>query len=319
MRALITGGNGFVGRWLTRALLDRGDEVDVSGLHGPFDPSEFLSADLTQRVRWIPADARNAEDLDALVERSRPDLVFHLAGVSFQPDADRSPTAAWDVNTLGAVRLFAAIQERRAAGVIDPLVLVVGTAMQYGQHDAAEMPLDESAEQRPPTVYAASKAAQELAALQFARTAGVRLICTRSFNHSGLGHAEQFLIPSLVARVRRMPHGAARVLELGNDVVRDFLHVDDVVNAYLALADRGKAGEVYNVCSGTGVSARQLAERVLLRSGVAADISTEPSLVRATDVPVLIGSPAKLKRDTGWAPRKTYDDIIDDLLNATTD
>jgi GDP-4-dehydro-6-deoxy-D-mannose reductase len=181
------------------------------------------------------------------------------------------------------------------------------------------MPLSEAASLRPATIYAASKAAQETAALQFALSGAARVVCTRSFNHSGAGNGPQFLLPSLVSRVRHMQKGGANTLTLGNDVVRDFLHVDDVVNAYLLLAERGRAGEVYNVCSGVGVSVRQLAERVLLRAGIAADISTEPSLVRASDAPVLIGSPAKLIRETGWSPRKTYDDIIDDLLHAQTD
>jgi GDP-4-dehydro-6-deoxy-D-mannose reductase len=314
VRALITGGRGFVGRWLTRALLERGDDVDLADVSDSTGPKDRESA-----TRWMAADMRRDDDVEAMVEWSRPDAVFHLAGVSFQPDADRSPTTAYDVNALAAVRLLAAIARRRAAGVLDPVVLVAGTAMQYGQHAAEEMPLVETATQRPPTVYAASKAAQEIAALQLAMSSGVRVVCTRSFNHSGRGQAEQFLIPSLVARVRRIQRGETRTLQLGNDVIRDFLHVDDAVSAYLHLVDRGRAGEVYNVCSGTGVSARHLAERVLLRTGVAADISTEPSLVRATDVPVLVGSPAKLERDTGWTPRKTHDDIIDDLLHATTD
>lgn len=309
MRALVTGGGGFVGRVLTRALVERGDEVDITGIGEP----------VSGVARWFMADARDAAAIDAVVEQSRPDVVFHLAGVSFPPDAEQSPAETYDINTLGAVRLLGAIDRRRNAGVIDPAVVVVGSGVQYGRHEPSEMPLPETAALHPATIYAASKAAQETAALQFALSSGMRVICTRSFNHSGVGNGPQFLLPSLVSRVRRMETGGPNVLALGNDVVRDFLHVDDVVVAYLLLAERGRAGEVYNVCSGVGVSVRELAERVLLRAGIAADISTEPSLVRASDAPVLIGSPAKLTRETGWSPRKTYDDIIDDLLNAETD
>jgi GDP-4-dehydro-6-deoxy-D-mannose reductase len=127
------------------------------------------------------------------------------------------------------------------------------------------------------------------------------------------------LLPSLVARALRVRGGSERRLTLGNDVVRDYLHVSDVVRAYLLLVERGVAGEVYNVSSGRGVSARQLAEDVLLRVGAPVDISTDPALVRAADVAVNIGSPAKLKHDTGWTPLKTHADIIDDLLNAAKD
>ncbi|MEO6878892.1 MAG: GDP-mannose 4,6-dehydratase, partial [Gemmatimonadaceae bacterium] len=204
-------------------------------------------------------------------------------------------------------------------GVLDPMTVIVGSGMQYGNHPAAEMPLGESAPQRPVSIYAASKAAQEVASLQFCRDAGVRVVCTRSFNHSGLGHGEQYLIPSLVRRVRALGPGAARQLALGNDVVRDYLHIADVVSAYLLLAERGESGEVYNVASGRGISVTRLANEILLRAGVTADITTDPSLVRATDIPVLVGSPAKLVEQTGWTPTKTHADIIDDLLNAATE
>jgi GDP-4-dehydro-6-deoxy-D-mannose reductase len=215
--------------------------------------------------------------------------------------------------------LLGAIQRRVASGMMNTVTLIVGSGMQYGQHAPSAMPLRETAEQRPVTTYAASKAAQEVAALQFFRAFGARVICTRSFNHSGIGHGGEYLLPSLVARARRIHRGDERRLALGNDVVRDYLHVTDVVSAYLLLVERGIAGEVYNVSSGHGVSARQLAEDVLLRVGAPVDISTDPALVRASDVPVNVGSPAKLKHDTGWTPVKTYADIIDDLLHAAKD
>ena len=103
-------------------------------------------------------------------------------------------------------------------------------------------------------------------------------------------------------------------LKLGNDAVRDYLHVDDVVQAYLRLLERGTPGEAYNVASGRGVSVRQLASDVLLRVGATADISTDVALQRATDIPTLVGSPVKLTKDTGWTPQRTHLDIIDDVI-----
>lgn len=310
MRALITGG-GFVGRWLARTLVARGARVVVAGLSTSRADAEREGAE------WIETDFRSTEAVARAVDAAEPDVVFHLAGVSFPPEADRAPDVAFDVNVLGAARLFTAIERRRPA--LDPVVLVAGSGVQYGRHDAAEMPLAESAEQRPVSVYAASKAAQEVVALQAHRRTGMRIICTRSFNHSGVGHPAEYLLPSLVSRVRGIQRGAAARLALGNDVVRDYLHVTDVVSAYVSLVERGRPGEAYNVASGVGLTVRELASHVLLRAGVAAEISTEAELVRASDIPILIGSPAKLQRDTGWAPTRTYADIIDDLLHAEAD
>lgn len=318
MRALVTGGAGFVGQWLARSLLARGDSVDLAGLEQAFAGPAILSADERAQTRWLAADMRDTGAIDAAVEASRPDVIFHLAGVSFPPDADRAPTTTYDVNVLGAVRLLAAVARRKAAGILDPIVLVVGSGVQYGRHDASEMPLTESAEQRPVNTYGASKAAQEVAALQIFRESGVRVVCVRSFNHSGVGHGAQYLLPALVGRVRGMADRAVANLPLGNVVVRDYVHVDDVVSAYLLLAARARPGEVYNVASGHGISTRQLAADVLHRAGVHADISTDATLARAIDIPTLIGSPAKLARETGWTPRKTHLDIIDDLLRSSS-
>ena len=318
-RVLITGGGGFVGQWVARALLARGDDVFLAGVGTLENGPAILAKDERKRVQWIHADMRNTADVDAMVEQSRADRIMHLAGVAFPPAADKDPTAAYDINALGVVRLLASVEKRRNAGTADPTILVVGSATQYGAHGSAEMPLTEDAAQRPAGVYAASKTAQETFALAQNRSTGIKVVCTRSFNHSGIGHGKEYLLPSLVEKVRKVRDELAPTIAIGNDVVRDYLHVSDVAAAYIALAERGRAGEAYNVASGKGISVRDLATDVLLRAGLAPDISSDPSLIRATDIPVLVGSPAKLQRDTGWTPRKTHADIIDDLLNAATD
>lgn len=317
-RALVTGGGGFVGQWLAKALLLRGTHVVAAGLGVPPRESPALSPTEQEGVEWTELDVRRADDIDGVLARVRPDVVYHLAGVSYIPDAQDAPAQAYDVNVLGAVRLLSAIARGRRAGELDPRVLVVGSGMQYGRHDPAEMPLPETAKQAPLTVYAATKAAQEVAALQAFRADGVRVVCTRSFNHSGPGHPAQFLLPALVRRALAVRESRQRVLAIGNaESVRDYLHVHDVVAAYVLLAERGEAGEVYNVCSGEGVTARQLAGDVLMQLGITADISTDSTLVRSADVNTLIGSPSKLQA-LGWRRTRSRDDIIDDLIHAET-
>jgi GDP-4-dehydro-6-deoxy-D-mannose reductase len=311
-RALVTGGAGFVGQWVIRALLRRGWEVtslsqSAEPAHAVLEPAEH------DRVRWLADDLRAPQRLGPVLAEERPAVVMHLAAVSHVPAAQDTPLLAYDVNVMGCARLLAEVRRLRAGGY-DPVVLVVGSAEQYGRHEAGELPLGEAAEQRPLTVYAATKAAQEVIALQAARGDGLRVVATRSFNHSGAGQAPHFLLPSLVTRAAALPVTGGR-LPLGNDfVTRDFLHVADVAEAYCLLAERGTPGEAYNVCSGDGVTVRALAERVLQRLGTSAEIVTDPALVRPVDVPALVGSPARLRAATGWAPRHSRDAIIDDLI-----
>jgi GDP-4-dehydro-6-deoxy-D-mannose reductase len=316
-RALITGGHGFVAQWAIRAMLDRGWTVTAAGL-GSLTEGGPVDAEHRAMVRWEDLDVTDQEAIGRVVDRAAPDVILHLAAISRVLDAVRNPGQAYDVNTVGTVRVLTEVARLRRTGACDPSVLVVGSAEQYGHHDPSEMPLDETAAQRPLTLYAASKAAQEVAALQAYRSEGVRVVCTRSFSHSGPGQPAQFLLPSLVARALALPASGGR-LAIGNgDTVRDFLHVADVVEAYLGLLELGRAGETYNVCSGEGISVRELAATVLQRVGVPAEISSDPALSRPVDVPVQIGNNAKLRRATGWTPRHTREDIIDDLIHAAT-
>ena len=318
MRALVTGAPGFVGQWLCRELLGRGWEV-TGTTHGEAPRSATLAPEEAALVRWVPADVRRAEDLRRALSESSPDAIFHLAGVTFVPAAGADPGAAVEVNVAAVARLLAEVRDRRAGGGTDPAVLVVGSALQYGRHGPDAMPLREDVEQRPLDLYGASKAAQEVIALAAFRADSVRVIATRSFNHSGPGQSEQFLLPRLVRRALDLRAAGRGTLTLGNlTPVRDFLHVADVVRAYVLLAGRGVPGEAYNVASGVGVDVRTLAERVLALAGVDAKLQTDPSLQRAADVPLLVGDPGKLRAATGWAPQRTTDSIVDDLIRAAS-
>jgi GDP-4-dehydro-6-deoxy-D-mannose reductase len=316
-RALVTGAAGFVGQWLCRALLADGWDVVGAGV-AAVPAAGILGEDEKRSITWVLADVRHQAEIARAFDQASPEAVFHLAGVSSIPDAQGDPSLAYEINVLGAARLLHEVRVRRRAGDIDPVVLVVGSAAQYGRV-LEQRPLRESDSQRPMSVYAASKAAQEIVALEAARSEGVRVVATRSFNHSGPGQAKDFLLPALVHRVLAIRDGTDKVLRIGNaDTVRDFLHVRDVVRAYLALVESGVAGEVYNVCSGEGTRTRDLAKRVLAAAGVNAAIEIEPALVRRVEVPWLVGDPAKVRSATGWAPTLSCNDIIDDLINAAS-
>ena len=318
-RAFITGASGFVGPWLCQALLEEGWDV-VGGTHGaPADsvggPPDFDAG----AVRWVPCDVRNAEELRRTLRSTAPDAIFHLAGVSFVPSASADPGATLEVNVSGAARLVGVVGALRSEGVIDPLVLVVGSGLQYGMHPAERMPLTEDVPQEPRDVYAASKVAQEQLAMAAWRGEGVRVVATRSFNHSGAGQPPHFLLPRLVREAFALRSSGGDTLTIGNiESVRDFLHVSDVVRAYVALATRGEPGQAYNVASGEGIRVEDAVTRVLALAGVDARLHVTPTLQRAVDVPVLIGDASKLRAATGWAPQHSFDSIIHDLLRAAS-
>lgn len=311
-RALVTGAAGFVGRHLTAALL--ADGWTVTGT------TPEAGDALDPAVTWVRGDLRDDAHVAEAVARARPDLVIHLAAISHLPTAAGTPSLAWDVNVTASVRLLHQLGQAHAAGTLSPRVLIIGSAEQYGRQAEDTGPIREDAPLLPRTVYAATKVAQEVAALQAWRASGLPVIAVRPFNHSGAGQDARFLLPALAARalaLRTAPAGTPLVL--GNtSPVRDFLHVDDVVAAYIALGRHGVPGEAYNVASGTGRSVRTVAERFLARLGLVTTLHEDPALQRPVDVPSLVGDPARLHAVTGWRPRRTFDDLLDDLLDAAT-
>lgn len=315
-RVLVTGAAGFVGQWLLPALHEAGAELfalaadPAAAAQPPGVPAPPTA------VRWMVGDLRDERYVRQVVTEARPDTVIHLAAISHLPTAAADPALAWDVNVTASARLLHELQQERDRHGVNPTVLIVGSAEQYGRDASHTMPLAETAAQAPRTVYAATKAAQEVLALQTWRSADLPVIVARSFNHSGAGQPPRFLLPALVHRARELAHAPAGTpMPVGNrSPVRDFLHVSDVVAAYISLCQRGTPGEAYNVASGTGWSVQDILDKVIARTGTRAVPTEDPALVRPVDVPVLIGDPRKLQRATAWRAQRSLDDIIEDLL-----
>jgi GDP-4-dehydro-6-deoxy-D-mannose reductase len=310
MRFVITGIAGFAGRHLAERLVAEGHEV--------FGCDRILPATTAgARPLNLPADHLlvcdicDRERIEAVVRTARPQGVFHLAAFTNPAVSFADPEGAYRANLLGSLNLFAALV---AAG--DCRVLWVGSSDAYGQVEADELPVTERNPFRPLSPYAVSKAAADLAAYQWSRARRLDVVRVRPFNHTGPGQASDFVCADFafqLAAVKR--HRRPARVEVGNlDVVRDFSDVRDVVGAYVAAFERGESGEAYNVCSGRGRTPRQILERMIQLSGTQVEVVIEPARQRPVDVPVLIGSAAKLRQATGWAPVIDWDQTLRDLL-----
>ena len=298
MRALVTGGNGFAGKHLVAALRARGYDVVTAGRSG--DGGEVD----------LPLELRDDGSVRTALERARPSVVFHLAAQAFVPEATRDPLATYEINALGTARLFEAV---RQIGGTSPRVLVASSGEVYGAREPEEQPLRESLAPRPLTTYAASKVASEAIALASARTYGIPAIVTRAFNHIGPGQSERFAVPAFARGLAAIAAGGKRLLEVGNLTARrDFLDVRDVVEAYIALAERGESAEVYNVCSGTPVAIQEVLRRLILLARVPVEVREDPARLRPSDVPLAYGDNAKLRAATDWVPRYSLDRSLRD-------
>ncbi len=295
MRAVITGAGGFVGRHLRTHLGDSND--DVVGL----GPGDDLDVDV------LDADAV----VDALAS-AEPEVVYHLAARSHVGDSWNDPGLVFRVNAEGTLNV---LQACRTHGV--QRVVVVGSADEYGAVEGGATPLTEDTPLRPLTPYGASKVAADYLALQAFLGWGVPTVRVRAFNHTGPGQPDRFLIPALTRRVVECERSGADEITVGNmDPVRDFTDVRDVVRAYRLLAEHGRPGEAYNVCSGVGTSVREVLEQILALSTRPLEYRVDDALVRPVEVPRLVGDPSKIRADTGWSPEFSLDQTLADVLDA---
>jgi GDP-4-dehydro-6-deoxy-D-mannose reductase len=302
-RALVTGATGFVGRHLVAALCEQGYGVVACG--GP------------QETHALPVDLKDVSSLRGALDVAQPDVVFHLAAQTFVPDSLASPSETYEANVMGTAHLAEAIRGYVAAGAKMPRLLFTSSAEVYGVQSPEAFPLKETALPRPANPYAASKAAAEMLLLGEHHALGLDAVIARAFNHIGPGQDERFVVAGFAAQLARIAAGGAPQLYTGNlQSKRDFTDVRDVVRAYVRLANDGKRGEIYNVCSGVARSIREVLGELIAIAHVPVEVRGDPARMRPSEIPIFVGDNAKLRNATGWEPLISFRDSLRDIYEA---
>jgi GDP-4-dehydro-6-deoxy-D-mannose reductase len=272
---LVTGHNGFVGTALLGWLPGSVWAGRVSVAH----PSEHF-------------DLRDPAAVEALLDRTSPDWILHLAAQSHVPTSIDDPVGTLEVNVIGTTRLLQALVRRRFAGRF----LYVSSADVYGKVAEAALPLVEEQPLRPGNPYAVSKAAAEMMCRQAHWAHGLDAIVARTLAEIALGR-----------RAAEVPVGNL-------DVTRDFSHVLDICEGYLALLERGRSGETYNLCSGRESRLRDLLDTMIARSGIAARVVVDPARYRPADQPRVVGDASRARRDAGWQAARPLEPLLDEMI-----
>jgi GDP-4-dehydro-6-deoxy-D-mannose reductase len=300
MRVLVTGADGFVGRHLCAYLRKQGDQV-----------IEALGPSATVTANRLRVDVTDPSSVLAAFRFAQPEAVINLAGFSSVAKADAEPARPWMVNAIGALNVLSGIREV----VPKARVLLVGSGETYGllpdeTRAQEEMPL------QPRGAYASSKAAAELAGLQFWRGSGLQVVLARPFNHLGKGQHCHYVIPSFAIQIHAIRRGISEpTIRVGNLMaVRDFLHVDDTVSAYRILLAKGRPGVAYNVCSGVGRTIRSLLDEMLSIAGVPAQVVSDPIRYRQGEIPQLVGNNERI-RELGWAAKNSVTRALKEVLD----
>lgn len=316
MKALVTGGDGFVGEHLVAHLVAAGHRVTASCLSLPPN-RDTLTAELAAAMEWKVADVLDGDALYRVVAAARPDRIYHLAGFSSGGTARRRPEEALRVNAGGTVNLLEAILR---AGEdfpgLAPVVLILGSGDAYGESALSGEPVAETAPLRPRGPYGLSKACQEMAGDAYRRGAGVRTIVARAFNMLGPGQRRGFVLPDFCAQAAAIAAGKAEpVLRVGNlDVERDFVDVRDAVAAIERVAglEEGEGGEpgVYNVCSGVATAVGTLLDWVLDAADIEVEVRVEQDRVREGEPSRLVGDPGRIRRTADWSPARDLRETV---------
>lgn len=293
MRVLVTGAGGFAGSFLVERLVE--ESYKVHGVLSPRNDRSNLRS-VEDCVQLYPTDLCDETAVLDLLKRVQPEGIFQLASMA---EPSRSFGQVRDVlraNALIVVNLFEALRTLQ----MRPRILLTSSSEVYG--GKADAPITEDDEILPVNPYGVSKYNQEVLCSYYERTCGIPAIRARPFTHTGPRQKDLFAVPSFAHQVARIEAGRQEpILMVGNlEAVRDYSDVRDIVRGYVLLFQKGNAGDVYNLCSGRGVTLRDITDLLLSQSPMPIRVEVDPARFRPIDVPRIVGNPAKASQATDW-------------------
>lgn len=305
MKALIIGGGGFVGPYLVEHLAkDLGYEVIVTKTE-----REVLS--LSDAV-IENLDILDMEQIVSLLQKIRPDYIFHLAAQSSVSVSWKNPGLTIDVNIKGSVNVLDAIRKLDYR----PRVLLIGSGEEYGHIKEGECPIVEDNTLRPGNIYAATKSCQNMIGRIYSEAYDMDVMMVRAFNHIGPNQMPLFVVADFCKQVAEIEKGLREpVMYVGNlSAKRDFTDVRDVVRAYGLLVQKGQKGETYNVGRGNALSIREILDKILALSTKSIEVKVDAEKLRPVDVPIIEPDVTKINEATGWTPEISLDTTLKETL-----
>lgn len=311
MKALITGITGFVGSHLAEYLLSR-EDVEVYGTYRLRSRMDHIKH-LTNQVKLVECELKDSNSVNEMILEIRPDLIFHLAAQSFVPTSWNSPTDTLCNNIISQVNIFEAVRKNG----LDCKIQIACSSEEYGMVLPDETPIKETNPLRPLSPYAVSKVSQDYLGYQYHQSYGLKVIRTRTFNHTGPRRGESFVTSNFAKQIAQIELGIKPPkLYVGNlQAKRDFTDVRDVVKAYWLALEKGEPGEVYNIGCGKAYTIEEMLHTLLSFSNVKIDIEVDSDRLRPSDVEILLGDSTRFHTQTGWVPEISFEKTMEDLLN----
>ena len=310
---LITGFSGFVSKHFIDFLENNKISADVLGV----DVNDQINFNVTNKTyvscSFEKIDLLNKVSVENIINTFKPNYVLHLASYSSVAMSWKMPVESFTNNTNIFLNLIETI---RLSG-INCRILSIGSSEEYGNVLDGNVHLTEEHVLNPISPYAVARVSQEMLSKVYTDSYGMDIIMTRSFNHIGTHQKDIFVIPSFVKKMIALKENAIGVKELttgDTSIVRDFVDVRAVVEAYYLLFKKGKKGEIYNICNEKGTSLNEIIQVISSILNIKVVQKTDPNLVRPNDNKIIIGSNQKIKKDTGWVNKYSLEDSLKDIV-----
>ena len=311
-KVLITGITGFAGSYLAEYLVAK-KEYKILGTY--LIEKSITNVDkIKQYIKLFKVNLLYAEDTYSVVEKTKPDLIFHLAALPSPANSFGNPQKSLTNNILSELNILDAI---RINSLFNTKILVISSADIYGIVKKEDLPIDENTPLMPLSPYAVSKIAQDFLGLQYFLAYKLKIVRVRPFNHIGPRQTPHFVISSFAQQIAEIEKGKRKpVLHVGNlEAKRDFTDVRDIVTAYLLALKHGKFGEVYNIGRGMSYKIEDILSKLLSFSSSKISIKVDKSLLRPIDNPDLLCNASKFIKISGWKPKIDLDKTLIDTLD----
>lgn len=265
------------------------------------------------KISFKEVNLLDKESLKAVLESFRPQYILHLASFSSVAFSWQHPEESFVNNTNIFLNMTGILKELQ----LPCRVLSIGSSEEYGNVLPKHLPLKEDMQLQPVSPYAVARVSQEMLSKVFVDSYHLDIILTRSFNHIGPWQDERFVVPSFIRRILNIRDAGLSegTIETGDTtIIRDFVDVRDVVNAYYMLLTEGTPGEIYNICSGTEIALSDIIDQIADIVGVKVSTKVNPEYVRPNDNRVVVGSHEKITTELGWQPVIKWEQTLRDMV-----
>lgn len=308
MKALIIGGAGFVGNYLARHLKE---DLNWAVVVTKMAHEKFES---TEGIEVADMDILDKDQIKSVIEKFRPDFIFHLAAQSSVALSWKNPSLTINVNIIGSVNVLDVIRDLES---ISPRILLIGSGEEYGHVRPEESPIIEGNVLRPGNIYAATKACQNMIGKIYADAYDMDVMMVRAFNHIGPNQSPAFVVADFCKQIAEIEKGEKEpVIYTGNlSAKRDFTDVRDVVKAYGMLIQKGEKGETYNVGRGKAVAIQYILNSLIAMAKVKIEAKIDPEKLRPVDVEIIEADITKINEKTGWNPQIELETTLEETLD----